>query len=173
MVVIALIGIVSAMIIPEMRGTYEEALLRSTSRRLVNLCNLAYSQSVSLQEPHRIHLDPRTGRFALERRAPHANQPDMFVPAENVPGAKGELDDRISIKFHRNTENEPETGSSQEERMPGSQSSEVDDGVLIRFYPDGTADPAEILLRDRQGFRLLLRISPVTSRVGVRELARE
>src|SRR5262245_4257470 len=37
MVVVALIGILSAMIIPEMRGTYEDALLRSSSRQLVNV----------------------------------------------------------------------------------------------------------------------------------------
>jgi prepilin-type N-terminal cleavage/methylation domain-containing protein len=34
MVVIVLIGIMTAMIIPEMKGTFEEALLRSTAREL-------------------------------------------------------------------------------------------------------------------------------------------
>src|SRR6516162_8771785 len=36
MVVIVLIGILSAMILPNMKGTYGDALLRSTSRELVN-----------------------------------------------------------------------------------------------------------------------------------------
>src|SRR5690349_11843034 len=40
MVVVVLIGILSAVIIPEMRGTYEEAVLRSTSRELVNAFNI-------------------------------------------------------------------------------------------------------------------------------------
>src|SRR6185503_4211867 len=42
MVVIVLIGIMAAMIVPEMKGTYEEALLRATSRRLVDVFHLAY-----------------------------------------------------------------------------------------------------------------------------------
>src|SRR5690242_12073923 len=44
MVVLVLIGILTALILPEMRGTYEDALLRSTSRQLVNAFNLAYSR---------------------------------------------------------------------------------------------------------------------------------
>jgi len=43
----------------------------------------------------------------------------------------------------------------------------------ITFYPDGTADASEILLRDRDGFRVALRINPVTARVRIIELARE
>ena len=43
----------------------------------------------------------------------------------------------------------------------------------IFFYPDGTADASEIVLRDRDGFRLALRINPVTARVRIIELARE
>ena len=173
MVVIALIGILSAMILPEMRGTYEEALLRSTSRKLVNLCNLAYSQSVSLQQPHRLRLEPRTGHFVLEKRAPQGRQSNMFVPTQDIAGGKGELDSRISISFRSNTGEQSEAEAADDIRKPGSQPAEADDGIFIAFYPDGTADAGEILLRDRQGFRLLLRISPVTARVQVRELPRE
>jgi hypothetical protein len=54
-----------------------------------------------------------------------------------------------------------------------AESSDPGGRVVIGFYPDGTADPAEIQLRDRQGFGLLLKISPVTARVRVLELPRE
>ena len=37
----------------------------------------------------------------------------------------------------------------------------------VTFYPDGTADARQIELTDRDGFRLALRINPVTSRVQV------
>ena len=40
MTVLVLIGIMIAMIIPEMKGTFEDALLRSTSRDLVSVCVL-------------------------------------------------------------------------------------------------------------------------------------
>lgn len=170
MVVIALIGILSAMIIPEMRGTYEAALLRSTSRQLVNVCNLAYSRAVSMEQMHRVVLDPSTGKFMLEKRQTSTRDGKNFVPADDVSGSRGKLDTRISIRFHRRTEDLLDNGSA-ETMIPAAS----DDGgrIAIGFYPDGTADPGEIQLRDRQGFGLLLRISPVTSRVRVSELPRE
>ena len=44
---------------------------------------------------------------------------------------------------------------------------------MVAFYPDGTADAAAFLLRDRDGFRLLLQINPITARVHVVEMERE
>src|SRR5271157_5483938 len=41
MVVIVLVGILSAMIIPEMKGSYGDALLRATGRDLVSVFGLA------------------------------------------------------------------------------------------------------------------------------------
>jgi predicted secreted protein len=43
----------------------------------------------------------------------------------------------------------------------------------ISFYPDGTADAAEIQLRDRDGFQLLLQLNPVTGRVHITEPTHE
>jgi hypothetical protein len=45
--------------------------------------------------------------------------------------------------------------------------------VAISFYPDGTADGGDITLRDREGFRLLLHINPVTARIHIVEMERE
>ena len=50
MVVITIIGIVTAVMIPEMKGSYQDALLRSTSRELINAFDLAYSRAVSLNQ---------------------------------------------------------------------------------------------------------------------------
>ena len=47
------------------------------------------------------------------------------------------------------------------------------DEAMIAFYPDGTADSGAVLLRDRDGFRLLLQINPVTARIQVVEMERE
>ena len=57
MVVMVLIGIMTAMILPEMKGTYEDALLRSTSRELVSVCSLASSHAVSVNQAYRLRLD--------------------------------------------------------------------------------------------------------------------
>ena len=69
MVVITIIAIASAMIIPEMKGTFQDALLRSTSRSLADALNIAYSETVSLNQSHRLRLDVATGRL-------HSRTPD-------------------------------------------------------------------------------------------------
>ena len=63
---------------------------------------------------------------------------------------------------------EPRAPLASEEK-PREQNS--DDSIA--FYPDGTADAEEIILRDREGFRLVLRINPITARIRIVELARE
>jgi len=173
MVVIALIGILSAMIVPEMRGTYEEALLRSTSRHLVNLCSLASSRAISLQQIRRVRLDPTRGRYVIEKPAPRARTGDEFVPDREVADSEGELDTRIAIRFQRPAANPEEPEGPQEKTSAGPEANELAGEVILTFHPDGTADAGEIQLRDRQGFGLLLRLSPATARVRVRELPRE
>ena len=171
MVVMVLIGIMTALILPEMKGTYEESLLRSTSRELVSACGLASSRAISLNQAHRLQLDRRTGHYSIERLRSN----DRSVPAHEALGSEGELDTRILIQIHNSGDDasdsaappgvpaNPESQSANRKSPPDS----------ITFYPDGTADASEIVLRDRDGFRLALRINPVTARVRIIELARE
>ncbi len=171
MVVIAIIGIMTAMMIPEMKGTFQDALLRSTSRELINVFDLAYSRAVSLDQLRRVRLDEKTGRYLVEKQVTENGQ-DTFVPADDVPGEKGELDSRIAVEFHQPGDLSPDENS--ETANAESTVSENDlNGVVISFYPDGTADAGDITLRDREGFRLVLRINPVTARVHVFEMERE
>jgi type II secretion system protein H len=167
MVVITIIGIMTAMMIPEMRGSFQDALLRSTGRELINVFDLAYSRAVSLNQVRRVRLDENTGRYLVEKQVLQDGQ-DEFVPADDVPGSQGELDPRIAVEFH------PPGGLSADE-APSATLAQAgnSDTATISFYPDGTADAGSFLLRDRDGFRLLLRINPVTARVHIVELARE
>lgn len=168
MVVITIIGIMTALMIPEMKGSFQDALLRSSGRDLINLFDLAYSRSVSLNQLRRVRLDEATGRYLVEKQVLE-NGLENFVPVDDMPGNKGGLDPRIRVEFR------PDGDASSDESSPagvattGSRSTEA----LISFYPDGTADAGEILLRDRDGFRLLLQINPVTARVHVVEMERE
>src|SRR5882757_4709753 len=119
MVVVVLIGILSALIIPEMKGTYEDALLRSTSRDLVNAFNIAASRAVSLNQLHRVRLDTKSGKYVIEKRVRETMQGDEFAPLKDVSEAEGKLDARISIQV-RNEEEDPArpaegSGSSQGE----------------------------------------------------------
>ena len=162
MTVIVIIGIMTAMIIPEMRGTFEDALLRSTSRDLVSVFELASSRAISLNQLHRVRLDTTTGQYLVERRIREGTQ-EEFIPLKDVSGCKGELDKRITVEIRRPNAVAPEPGV-----VPLDEAQNPTD--TISFYPDGTADAAMILLQDRAGFRLGLKLNPITARVHVFEL---
>ena len=181
MVVVTLIGILTAMIIPEMRGTYQDALLRSSSRDLINVFDLTYSRAVSLNQVRRVCLDEKAGRYMVEKRIYDEGQ-EPFVPVDDA-GCSGELNSKITMEFHRPDESPAadQTGTSSEASparesqspLTGALEKSADVTSVISFYPDGTADPAVIELTDRDGFRLALQINPITARVHVEELDRQ
>ena len=158
MVVLALIGILTVMILPEMRGTFEDSLLRSSSRKLIDVFSLASSEAVSRNQTHRVVIDLRTGRYRLERRVVERGQ-EGFVPLPDLAGSEGSVDSRIAVRFVR-----PGEESTRPEQR-GSEPQVAAD--RFDFYPDGTAEAGMILLRDRAGFQLGLKINGVTGRVSV------
>lgn len=168
MVVITIIGIMTALMIPEMKGSYQDALLRSASRELINVFDLAYSRAVSLNQVRRVRLDETTGRYLVEKQV-QENGRENFVPADDVPGNQGQLDSRIAVEFHQADKLSAEESTTATAPVMENSTGEA----MIAFYPDGTADAGAVLLRDRQGFRLLLQINPVTARVHVVEMERE
>jgi type II secretion system protein H len=173
MVVIVLIGILTAAILPEMRGTYQDALLRSTSRELINVFGLASSRAVSLNQVHRVRLDEKTGHYQLERRVRNRKTGEEFAPVEDDFGSHGELDTRISILIHPPGESVPAEPTEEPAPPPTEAPGPADQLNTIAFYPDGTTDGGDIQLQDRDGFRFVLRLNPVTARVHVVELARQ
>src|SRR6185503_6108898 len=99
MVVIVLIGIMTALILPEMKGTYEEALLRSTARKLVDAFSLASSHAISLHQSHHVRIDRKNGRYLIETTARETAKQRGFAAAPPIPGGEGLLDSRISIEI--------------------------------------------------------------------------
>jgi type II secretion system protein H len=167
MVVIVLIAIMTAVILPEMKGTYEDALLRSTARKLVDVFNVANSHAIALNQVHRVRLDRKNGRYFIETR-----NAERGTRNREVPGGEGTFDTRISIDVRNTVEGPTDLAEQRAAAAADDFRNRANDGT-ISFYPDGTADAQEILLRDRQGFRLVLRINPITARVRIIELERE
>ena len=171
MVVLVLIGILTAMIIPEMKGTLEDELLRSSSRQLIDVFNIAYSRAVSLNQLHQVRFDLGTGRYQVERRVRHQGE-DESVPLRDVPGCEGQIDSRITIDVRQAAMvGESQTPESTSEAKPQTEPGSPTE--TLAFFPDGTADAGEIVLQDRSGVRLGLRLNPITARVQVVELGRE
>ena len=165
-IVIVIIGIAAAMIVPEMKGGYQDALLRSTSRELINVFSIASSRAVSLNQLHRVRIETGSGRYVIEKRTRETVQGDEYKPLNDVSEAQGTLDKRIAIQLHNLDDTQSGGAVAQ-----SSQSQPNSDTIC--FYSDGTADAAELLLRDRQGYRMVVRINPITAHVKIQELARE
>ena len=170
MVVIVLIAILSAMILPEMKGSFGDALLRSSGREMINVFSLAYSRAVSLNQVHVVRLDQQTRKYSIERKVRGVGKRTEFAPLKDVTGSSGQLDERIAIELRK-----PDDSTSESPELPKSQP-EPDEAAQpvkqsVTFYPDGTADAMEVLLRDHAGYGLRLRIDPITARVQVLELA--
>jgi type II secretory pathway pseudopilin PulG len=178
MVVLIIIGIMSAAMVAEMHGTMADALLRSTSRELIGAFDVASSRAVSLNRPHRIRLDQVAHRFYLERSARGGLD---FIPVRDLPGSRGDLDGRLTILI-RPLPEEPVNEAADETAPADAADAEdtEDAGVeapgskdAVTFYPDGTADAREIVLTDRDGFSLALRVNPVNARVEIAQKERE
>lgn len=173
MVVCILLAILTAIIVPEMRGSYQDSLLRATGRKLMDAFDLAYSHAASRDEVDRVHLDVRSAKYIVEQRVETQGQ-ESFKPLTDVPGAEGDLDNRISFQVRNSSEdstNQTSETVSDEAASRGQSNPEADDA--ISFYPDGTADDREVVLRDEEGFGLALRVNPITARVKIVELPRQ
>ena len=147
---VVLIAIMTALILPEMRGTLDDAVLRKCGRQLIAVCNLAHSRAITRNEIHRVRLDPQRGEYTLEVKTG-----GKFQPLQDSREAKGAWSQRVTAQLRR-----PQAGDEPLENADHA-------AEAIAFYADGTADDAEILLRDRAGFRLLLQVNPVTARVAI------
>lgn len=173
MVVCLLVAILTALIIPEMKGSYQDALLRATGRKLVDVFDLAYSRAVSLDQVDRVRLNPSTGGYMLEKRVQQGGQ-ERFVPIRDASGGRGALDRRISIEVRNSggdvLEESPQAAPAQ---TAADEPMNPESADMITFYPDGTADGREVILHDQQGYGLALRINPITARVNIIELARQ
>jgi len=169
MVVVVIVSIMSAAILAEMHGTFQDALLRSTSRELLGAFNVASSRAISINRPHRIRFDRVKHRYFLEKSRRGGEE---FFPAQDISGGVGTMDPRISFHIFAPGVNAPDD-AGQEPSGGSEDQGDFRSTVLeeaVTFYPDGTADERQIELSDRDGFRLALRINPITSRVQVTTL---
>lgn len=159
-VVLIVLTLLAAAIVPQFSGSYHDALLRATGRRLLDVIQLAHSQSISTGQAVRLQIDGEAHSYQLETRDALGSQ-HRFVPLEGVTGSAGTIDARIRVELRA----EDDAGDT-----PVRATRDAD---CIAFHPDGTADASVLEMRDPEGFGLALRIHPSTSRVALRELERE
>jgi type II secretion system protein H len=165
MVVMVLMAVVAAAIIPEMRGTYADAVLRSTARKMASALTMASSQAVTFGKPHRVRLDAVQHRYRIEPVGPSSGK-DARGIAPRRPPQEGELDSRVSIVV-RPTAVEDDVPTGVKPGTTPADGTRDHAGRGITFYPDGTADGVEIRLQVGEGGGMALLVNPVTSRVRI------
>jgi type II secretion system protein H len=163
MIVVVIVGITSAVMFAEMRGTFEDTLLRATARKLIDACDAASNRAISTHRTHLLKIDTTGGRFTVQPRG--ATEPDET--GIDLAGAAGELDTRIKLAIR-----EPEAELEEEAPVVEERESKARSEV-ISFFADGTCDAREFLLRDREGVEMALRLNPITSHVRIMEVARK
>src|SRR3954467_13272565 len=104
MVVLLLIAIMTALIVPEMKGTYGDAVLRSSARKLIDAINLANSCAITLNQVHQVRLERKPARYVVEQKRQQGGR--SFVAVRDVSGTEGEIDSRISVDLHQTIEDQ-------------------------------------------------------------------
>lgn len=173
MVVLTLIAILSAMILPEMRGGFEDAALRSSARQWVAIFGLANSRAVAVREQVRVRIDRAKGRFQVEHLDGAGGRRRRFVPLTDSSAFSGTLDPRISVALQTDEADDASAGERADSRTMGSGQSArqhaPNSNVTVCFFADGTCDDAILELSDLSGHRLALRLNPVTARLVIQE----
>jgi hypothetical protein len=97
-----------------------------------------------------------------------------YVAARDAVAGAGTLDSRIVVELRGSrTADEDEDAEVLAPVAAWGEEADPEEAGGIGFYPDGTADGCDVVLRDRQGFRLVLRVNAVTARVQLLDLGRE
>jgi hypothetical protein len=170
--VVTIIGVLAAMIVPQFAGSHRSEVLRAAARELVDVIGLAHSDAVATGRTHELGIDPASGRWVLEAASEglrwEPGGPMPFESSRRSPPAavrSGRLDPSLRIELR-------EPALSRGERRGPSPQPGAAHGALV-FRPDGTSETTEVVVGDREGGALVLRIDPITSRVEVVDLERE
>src|SRR3569832_1357202 len=105
MVVMTVIAIVTSVMVLEMGGTYEDALLRTNARKLIDVCDSASNQAVATHQAQTLRIDAKSGRFSVQPKAQALNESDAVI-------VQGELDPRIALVIREPQRNEESDSSN-------------------------------------------------------------
>jgi prepilin-type N-terminal cleavage/methylation domain-containing protein len=154
MLVVLIMGIVAALSAPMFRGTMATVSLQSGARSVMALATHGRAMASAQALRYCLNFNPDERTFWLTAELDPLTAFDQFDPLPNAWGRVFALPESVSFQRLVRIENGAETPLSGE-----------DAGVM--FYPDGTADEAEIVLANDRDDALTLRVLPLTGRVRV------
>lgn len=143
-VVMALAGLIVALVIPRLGGTLEGLKVRMASRQVAALFRTARVQAISGGKPAVVTVDPRGGQLWMQGQGQGGQQVERRV---GLPSGV-----RVALLDERN-------------RPLG------DRGGQVRFTPRGGSDGAKLTLSG-WGRQIQIVVDPLTGRVAILEAAR-
>src|ERR1041384_3264059 len=97
MVVITVIAIVTSVMVLEMGGSYEDVLLRSNARKLIDVCDAASNRAIAIHQAQALRINTTSGKFFVRGKA--AESTDAQQADEQV--IEGELDKRVALMIRQ------------------------------------------------------------------------
>src|ERR1041384_3873949 len=90
MVVITIIAILTGVMVLEMGGSYEDALLRSNARKLIDVCDAASNRAIAAHQAQTLKIDVASGKFVVQAKVSGEEN-------ERAEVIEGELDKRVAL----------------------------------------------------------------------------
>ncbi|GMT41820.1 MAG: hypothetical protein IEMM0002_0231 [bacterium] len=144
--VMVILGIFAAFVAPRI-GDVGGAALNKNARKLAHVITYLYSQASAQNRMLRFTFNLETGKYY----AAALNSSGAFEPVEHTLFSTGKLSDGISIVRFTTLFN----------------GNFVGENVYFHLMPEGFAEKAVIILRDRKGRMLSLTVDPLTGRVSI------
>ncbi|MGY8650777.1 MAG: pilus assembly FimT family protein [Verrucomicrobiia bacterium] len=160
MVVVAIMGVLLGLALMNFNAINKKEPLEQAVSDLEGLCRRARTEAIVKSRPMDLTLDSDGGRFELAT-APHAqNAPDPESGLLIATVQEAATLDQAALP----------TGVEFEIVLPEeSLDSETPGVVVIRFYPNGTAEPLEaLMIMSGEGVYTLV-LDPVTGRLNIRD----
>lgn len=157
MVAVAIIAVLSAMMLPSLMGSRDKAALRSEAQRLYDAVRYVQRMAVVKQRTLRLVLVPedpeQDGRssYHLELATTDLDEPETYSRVESGAVKPVVLPEGLQLIDVLRDVGEFETFTGE---------------IALRFFADGSADGAVILIGDDRAVRSII-VEPMTGRVEI------
>lgn len=133
-VVLALAGMLAALVAPSFSGTLASARLRAGAAELRATMSFARTLAAAQSRPRSVAIDPATGQYGVAGEGGRRLPEGVRVDSIRVGGAVAE--------YGENAGGGPP--------------------ARVRFFPDGTAEEAEVFLSSSGGGSMRVSVDPLT-----------
>lgn len=154
MIVVVIIAVMMAVILPSLRGVAENNRLRGSVRELMSLMKYARSEAVFNARTTEVFLDTEKRQYWLDLRTPD--------PKTGKYNPKGK---RTTMERKRTLENDVWFGN-----VEAQNNNIIDGGIIaIDFYPDGSASPSLITVKNTKEVNYTLEVLKSTGMIEMNQ----